>query len=111
MSTGAGTSRGLRDSALGKAALLLAVLVAAFVASRSCASRDTEVSQDEAVAIAKRQVDYEADHVITRFVPRGVKSRPTWAVSLERKGANGRVTRVTIVVVDARDGQVLELLD
>ncbi len=109
MSTGAGTGHGLRDSALGKAALLLAVLVAAFVASRSCASRDTEVSQDEAVAIAKRQVDYEADRVITRFVPRGIKSRPTWAVSLEGEGANGRVARLTIVVVDARDGHVLEI--
>ena len=109
MSTGAGTSRGLRDSALGKAALFLAVLVAAFAASRSCASRETEVSQDEAVEIAQRQVDYQADRVITRFIPRGVKSRPTWAVSLERHGANGRVARVTIVVVDARDGRVLEV--
>jgi hypothetical protein len=111
VSTGAGTGRGLRDSALGKAALLLAVLLAAFAASRSCASRDTEVSQDEAVEIAKRQVDYEADRVITRFLPRGVKSRPTWAVSLEQQGENGRVARVTIVVVDARDGQVLEIQD
>ncbi len=111
MSTGGGRSRGLRDSALGKAALLLAVLVAAFVASKSCASRDTEVSQDEAVEIAKRQVGYRADRVITRFIPRGVKSRPTWAVSLERKGSDGRVAQVTIVVVDARDGHILEIRD
>ncbi len=111
MSTGAGTSRGLRDRPLGKAALLLAVLLAAFVASKSCASRETEVSQDEAVEIAKRQVDYRADRVITRFIPRGVKSRPTWAVSLEGEGQNGRVARVTIIVVDARDGRILEIRD
>jgi predicted sulfurtransferase len=89
--------------------LLAAVLVAAFVASKSCASRETKVSQAEAVEIAKRQVDYTAARIITRFIPRGVKSRPTWAVSLERRDVSAGVAPTTIVVIDARDGHVIEI--
>lgn len=102
-------ARGLRDRPLGKAALLLAVLLLAFLASRSCASRDSEISQDEAVEIAREEVDFEPDRVAVRFVPRGVPSLPYWAVSLSTENADGRLTRVTVVVVDARSGEIAEV--
>jgi len=100
--------RGLRESPWGKAALLLAVLLAALIASRSCASRETEVSRDDAIAIAREEVDYEPDCARARFLPRGFQSRPTWAVSLVTVGAGGRLERVTVVIVDGRTGAVLE---
>ena len=109
MPTGAGLRRDLRDSALGRALLLLAILAVAFVAARGCASRDTEVSKEEAVEIAREEVDYEPERVMTRFVPRGARSRPNWAVSLSTVGAGGRLENVTVVVVDARDGEVVEI--
>jgi hypothetical protein len=104
-----GRARGLRDRPLGKAALLLAVLLLAFLASRSCASRDTDVSQEEAVEIAREEVDFEPDRVSVRFVPRGVPSQPYWAVSLSTEDTEGRLERVTVVVVDARTGDVEEV--
>jgi hypothetical protein len=105
----AGSGRGLRDRPLGKVALLLAVLLLAFVASRSCASRDTDVSQDEAVEIAREEVDFEPDRVSVRFLPRGVQSRPSWAVSLSTENPQGELERVTVVVVDGSTGEIQEV--
>ena len=101
--------RDLRDSALGKALLLVGVLTLAFVATRSCASRDTEVSKEEAVEIARDEIDYEPDRVMTRFLPRGIQSRPSWAVSLATVAADGSLERVTVVVVDGRTGDVVDV--
>jgi hypothetical protein len=108
-SSDAGDRRGLRDRPLGKAVLLLAVLLLAFVASRSCAAPGTRISQDEAVAIAKRQIDYEPEKVQVRFLKRGLQSRPFWAVSLSTVGPDGRLERTTVVVVNARSGDVDEI--
>jgi hypothetical protein len=110
-STDAGSERGrsLRDRPLFRVAVLALVLLLAFLASRSCASRDTEVSQEEAVEIARDQIDYEPDRVGVRFLPRGIQSRPTWAVSLSTVSAEGDLTRVTVVVVDGETGEILEV--
>jgi hypothetical protein len=101
--------RALRESPWGKAAILVAILLAAFIASRSCASRETEVSRDEAIVIAREEIDYEPDCARARFIPRGFQSRPTWAVSLVTVGAGGMLERVAVVVVDGRTGDVLEI--
>ncbi len=108
-STDAGKRRGLRDSPWGKAAILVAVLGVALLASRSCASRETEISREEAVTIAREEIDYEPDEVLTRFTRRGLPSRPAWAVSLRTLDARGEIERVTVVVVDGRTGEVLEI--
>ncbi len=102
-------SRGLRDSTAGRVALLLAVLVAAFVVSQSCGSRDTEVTKEEAAAIARDRIDFAPDQVMTRFIPRGAESSPAWAVSLSTAGPGGRLENVTVVVVDANTGDVIEV--
>jgi hypothetical protein len=101
--------RTLRDRPLGRILLLVAVLVVAFVASKSCASRDTEVESDEAVEIAREEVDYEPDRVMVRFTPRGIDSTPHWAVSLSVVDADGNPERITVVLVDARTGEVVEV--
>jgi hypothetical protein len=110
-STDAGSERGrsLRDRPLFRVAALALVLLLAFLASRSCASRDTEISQDEAVEIAREEIDYEPDRVGVRFLPQGFQSRPTWAVSLSTVGEDGELTRITVVVVDGETGEILEV--
>ncbi len=108
MHTDAPTARGLRDSPLAKAAILVAVLLAALLVARSCGSRETEISKEEAVEIARAEIDYEPDRVMTRFVPRGVDSRPNWAVSLSTVGEAGTLDRITVVVVDGQSGDVVE---
>jgi hypothetical protein len=103
-STDAG-ARPFRESAWAKAAILVAVLIVAFGVSRSCGSSAAEVSRDEAVAIAKRQIDYEPDGVQVRNVPRGIDQRRFWAVSLYTGGTENP-GRVTVVEIDAETGDV-----
>ncbi len=70
---------------------------------------DARVSQERAIAIAKRQIDYRPDRVQIRLVKRGFQSRPFWAVSLSTLDSNGQVDRASVVVVDARTGDVTEV--
>ena len=100
--------RAFSDTPWGKALLLAFVLVLAVIASRSCASRDTEITKEEATEIAREEVDFKPDQEMTRFVPRGFQSRPTWAVSFSQLDADGLVERVLVVVVDANDGHIIE---
>jgi hypothetical protein len=104
-----GTGRGFRDRPWGKAAILVAILALALVASRTCGAAGARISQDEAVAIAKRQIDYEPDRVNVRFFRRGVPSRGAWAVSLSTVEESSAMERLTTVVVDAGTGRVVEI--
>lgn len=110
MSTDAGTRRALRDRPLGKAALLLGVLLLAVAASRSCASSEGQISKEEAIEIAKREVAYEPERTQVRLIRRGLpQSRPFWAVSLSTLDSSGRLDEVTVVVVDAQTRAVDEI--
>jgi hypothetical protein len=100
--------RPFSDTPWGKALLLVFVLVLAVIAARSCASRNTPITQDEAVEIARKELDFTPNQELTRFVPRGFQSRPTWAVSFYQRDEAGVVERTLIVVVDANDGHIIE---
>ncbi len=106
--TGAGrpSARGLRDRPLGKLALLVLVLAAALLVSRSCGSSGVEVSKQEALRIALRQVDFHPQCYQARVFREGVKARAKWAVSLWTLDAQGRFGRVSLVVIDAETGGV-----
>jgi len=112
-STNAGRSGapGLRDRPLGRILILLAVLLAAFAASRSCASSGTNVSQREAIDIARKHVDFRAKCSQIRYLRRGLKSQPVWAVSLWTLDRRGQFDRVAVVLIAARNGRVLSIAE
>ena len=113
MPTDAGTepapSRPFRDRPLGRIVILLVVLAVALFALKTCASRDSDISQEEAIEIAEREIDFESQRTMVRFLPRGVDSRPFWAVSLSELDADGNPERIVVVVVDATTGDVEEI--
>ena len=109
LSTDAGIARGLRDRPLGKIAIVLAVLLAAFLVSKSCGAVGDEISQKQAVAIAREHVDYKPERVMVRLLKQGLKSRPYWAVSLATFTDTGALERATVVVIDAKTGEVSEI--
>lgn len=76
---------------------------------KSCASRDTEIDSDEAIEIAREEVEWEPERVLVRFIPRGVQSRPYWAVSLSILDDAGNVEQLAVVLVNARSGEVEEV--
>jgi hypothetical protein len=84
--------------------MLAAVLVIALLATKTCASRDTDIDQDEAVEIAREEVDFEPEKVLVRFVQRGLDARPYWAVSLSTENAAGIRQDCATVLVDGETG-------
>jgi hypothetical protein len=88
---------------------LLLLLPLTFLASRSCGDTHHDVTQSEAVAIAKKQVTYRPDGENVRFVRRGIPSTAYWAVSVWQRGADGSHQNVTVVVIDAGTGRVTQI--
>jgi hypothetical protein len=104
--TMAGVRRYVRPPLVLGIALLLVILLV----SRTCAQARVSVSQEDAVATARGQVDFTPDGHNIRFVRRGVTQHPYWAVSLWTRQPDGTgLDRVTVVVVDARSGDVTEV--
>jgi hypothetical protein len=99
----------LRRLARGPLPALAVLLVAIFFVSRGCQTEGIELTQEEAIEIAKEEVDFEPDRVAVRLMRRGVSFRPHWAVSLSQEAADGGLTNITIVVVDASNGEVVEV--
>jgi len=89
--------------------VFVAFAVIALLASRTCGSAGKPVTQQQAVEIARKQIDYQADGVNVRFLRRGVSEHPFWAVSLWTRGGGGGYDRITVVVVDAEDGSVAQV--
>lgn len=99
-------SRDLRDSWRFRLGALAVVLLVALLSARAC-STDREVSQAEAVATAREKTSWEPDRVQVRLVQRGIPPRAVWAVSLYDVDANGSPTRVNLVLVDGRTGEIV----
>ena len=74
--------------------------------ARSCGKTDPEVSQDQAVEIAKRQVSFEPNDVIVRLQKQGLTQEIFWLVGLGIKRPDGSYERATSVLVDADTGEV-----
>ena len=85
--------------------MVLAVLLLAFVALKTCASRGDEISFEEAEEIAREQVDFEPGKVLVRGVQRGLDAQLFWAVSLSTENAAGIRVECATVLVDAETGE------
>jgi hypothetical protein len=109
----------LSESAEGRRALrsrvdlrlvaLLLLLPLTFLASRGCGDTHHQVTQSDAVGIARGEVNYRPDGTNVRFVRRGLPPRSYWAVSLWQQAADGTRTHVTVVVIDAQTGEVTQI--
>ena len=105
----AATRRGLRDSLAGKVVLLVAILFVAYLVARTCGSSEPGVSQEEAIEIAREEIDFDASQVQIRNVPRGFESR-SWMVSLYT-GTPTRPQECSVVEIDADSGRVITIVD
>jgi hypothetical protein len=116
VSTGATSSNGhktepkprrdLRDHPLFRVAILVALLLVAFLLTKSCARQQNAVSQDEAVAIARKEVDFEPDRYQVKYLPQGVPPVYYWGVNFQKLGSQGQVLETEVVLVNATTGEV-----
>jgi hypothetical protein len=101
-------ARSAKDRPVFRLAALLIVLLAAFIASHSCADSSPAISKDAAIEVARSVQDFTPDQVQVRFVQEGAPSpRGVWAVSMYQ-GTASNPTRVQVVTVDAQTGVVLD---
>jgi hypothetical protein len=99
-------ARDLRDRWAFRVAVLIAVLFVAFVSTKSCARQQNRISQDEAVAIAQKQIDFEFTRYQVKYLPQGVPPVYYWAVNFAKEDANGQVVHTEVVLVNASTGVV-----
>jgi hypothetical protein len=91
--------------------MLALVLLVAAGAARSCGSHRAEISQAEAIGIAKENAAFapcgQEGCVMVRAVQRGLPTRLVWIVGLaEDLDEFGRPTRVQNFLIDAQTGEL-----
>lgn len=90
-----------------RVAVIVAVLVVAFVVAQTCQQSQIRLTKEQAIAKAERQVDFEPVNTQIRLLRQGLTSEPFWIVSLSRPGEReGTFRRLAIVKIDANTGKV-----
>lgn len=76
------------------------------VAARTCQQSQVRLTKEQAVATARKQVDFVPRQTQVRLVRQGINSRPYWAVSLSIPTGAEQYSQLTTVRVDANTGKV-----
>jgi hypothetical protein len=88
---------------------VIALIALGLVATRVFNRGRPAVTQQQALAIARPRVDFTPQGHTIRLVQRGIPPRSYWAVSFWIPKASGGYKRVTVVLVDGRNGRVVEV--
>jgi hypothetical protein len=92
-----------------RVAFMVALLALGLVLTRVLGRTDTKVSKDDAIAVARPKVDFKPQGYNIRLVRQGIPPRPVWAISFWIRKAGGGFSRITIVLVDANSGRVMQV--
>ena len=88
---------------------MVALLALGLVLTRVLGRTDTKVSKDDAIAVARPKVDFKPQGHNIRLVRQGIPPRPVWAVSFWIRKAGGGYSKITLVLVDANSGRVMQV--
>jgi hypothetical protein len=91
-----------------RVALVGALFVLAFVVAKSCQQSQIKVTEAEAVATAKEQVDFAPENTQVRLLRQGLDRRPFWVVSLSIPSGEGTdsYSELALVRIDATTGDI-----
>jgi hypothetical protein len=90
-------------------AVVAAVLIGAFVVSRSCGTSDIKTSQEEAVSKATAEAGFDPEDTQVRLLRQGIDRHPFWIVSLSTLSADGQAyAHLAVARVDATSGEIVE---
>jgi hypothetical protein len=91
----------------GRAGVIVAILALAFVAAHTCQKSSIRLNKDQAIAKAKRQVDFAPKRTQIRLLRQGLSSKPFWIVSLSTPGKRaGTFHDLAVVRINANTGKV-----
>lgn len=90
-----------------------ALILLAFLVSRSCQQSQIRVTKGQAIAIAKHQVHFKPKSTQIRLLRQGLNRKPFWFVSLSNPIGSPTdpegFTRLAVVKIDANTGTVEEV--
>jgi hypothetical protein len=87
--------------------VIVGVLAIAFVAAQTCQQSQIRVTKEQAIAKAKRQIDFRPDRTQIRLLRQGIASEPFWIVSLSVAGEREDTFReLALVKIDANNGKI-----
>jgi hypothetical protein len=87
--------------------VIVAVLVVAFVAAQTCQKSQIRVDKNQAIATAKKEIDFTPRRTQIRFLRQGITSKPYWIVSLSIPTEQNDVfSKLALVKIDANTGKV-----
>lgn len=101
-----GTARALRRRPAPGVVVLVIALVGAFLVSRSCQRTYVRISEEQAVALGERQLDFDPQGHNIRVVQRGIPPRRFWAVSYFIRNERGGYRKLTVLLINANTGKV-----
>jgi Peptidase propeptide and YPEB domain len=83
------------------------VLAAAFVVAKGCQQSQVRVTKEQAIAAAKREVDFSPRITNVRLLRQGLGSKPFWFVNLSVPGRDiNQPRRLSVVKIDANTGKI-----
>ncbi len=94
--------------------MLLGVLALAFFVAKGCQDQQVRVTEEQAVATAEKQVDFDPTYVQVRLLRQGINRQAFWFVSLSIPiGFDGDrpdlFEELSVVEIDARTGEVAKI--
>jgi hypothetical protein len=90
--------------------VVVGVLVLAFFVARGCQQSQVRVTEQQAIATAEEQVNFEPERTQIRMLRQGLTSRPFWIVSLSIPGEQrDTFRRLATVKINANTGKVEEV--
>jgi hypothetical protein len=93
-----------------RVAFMVALLALGLLLTRVLGRTNPNVNKEDAVAVARPNVDFKPQGHNIRLVRQGIPPRPVWAVSFWiRKSGGGGYSRITLVLVDANSGRVMQV--
>ena len=88
---------------------MVTLLALGLLLTRVLGRTTPKVSKEDAVAVARPNVDFKPQGYNIRLVRQGIPPRPVWAVSFWIRKGGGGYSRITLVLVDANNGQVMQV--
>jgi hypothetical protein len=90
--------------------LLGSLLLVLAVTGVMSVSRGVAVEKEEAIALAREEIDFEPTQTTVRLLRQGFSASPSWAVSFSiPRTTGGGFDRLVTVVVSATDGAIVEV--
>jgi len=103
-----------RKPTLGRVAVLAGILLVAFFVVKGCQDEQVQLTQEEAVAKANEQVDFEPTFTQVRLLRQGINRKAYWFVSLSIPiGFDGDnpdlFAALAVVQIDATGGEITKI--